>query len=330
MHGYAYYFAARALDTYYPEQTDSIFFYLDKALEMMEMESFVRKQEANSVMELKTYINTVRAKALFRTGKMPEAHKAMSEILPFLDELKNYKNLETPRHEAYQFMADYYEKVNRPGEALKYQKLLRKSEEQRYESDKIQAINEMSAKYEAEKKEMRIQNLIQKHKNTQRILWLTIGLSLALLLIFLLITLFNRLKRKNVEQKLYETALMAELRQNELEKIQSAQQELEQNPVENIIEKIAALITASIIEKNYKKAYLERLSKVDAKILGQAYQNSKIKITGMDMKYIICFVAEMDTKDISLLFNVEPASIHTVRYRIKKKFAKEDAFRTIL
>ena len=61
-----------------------------------------------------------------------------------------------------------------------------------------------------------------------------------------------------------------------------------------------------------------------------AYQTSKTKITGMDMKYLICFAADIDAKDISLLFNIEPASVHTVRYRIRKKFAKEDVFRMIL
>jgi len=48
------------------------------------------------------------------------------------------------------------------------------------------------------------------------------------------------------------------------------------------------------------------------------------------MKYIVCFVAAVDVKAISLLFNIEPASVYTARYRIKKKFAKDDTFRIIL
>jgi len=337
MHGYAYYFLAKALDDYYPKQTTSIFLYLDKAIEMMEREWLSRTQESAAGKEFKIYINTIRAKALSRKGKMQESYKVMNEALLLLNELKDdnklskdYNNLSVHRHTAYQFMADYYEKINRPAEALKYQKLLQESEAQRYESEKIQAINEMSAKYETEKKEIRIQTLVKEYKTTQRILWLTIGLSVALLTAFLLIFLSSRLKRKNVEQQLYEMALLAELRQNELEKIQNLKQELEQSPVKNTIEKISWLVEDSIIEKNTKKTYLERLSKIDAKLLEQAYQSSKAKITGMDMKYIICFSADIDVKDISLLFNVEPASVHTVRYRIKKKFSKEDSFRAVL
>ena len=105
---------------------------------------------------------------------------------------------------------------------------------------------------------------------------------------------------------------------------------MEQYPIRNVIDNIAQVISASNIEKDYKKAYLERLMKVDTKLLEMAYQTSKEKITGKDMKYIICFATDVDVKDISLLFNIEPASVHTVRYRIKKKFAKNDTFRMIL
>jgi ribosomal protein L23 len=35
-------------------------------------------------------------------------------------------------------------------------------------------------------------------------------------------------------------------------------------------------------------------------------------------------------KNMSLLFNVEPASIRTVRYRIKKKFGKKNTFNFLM
>jgi len=100
--------------------------------------------------------------------------------------------------------------------------------------------------------------------------------------------------------------------------------------MKNSIEKIIWLIDSSMIEAETKKMYLERLSKIDFHILEQAYQKSKIKITGTDIKYIICFAADMDVKDICKLFKVIPPSVYTVRYRIRKKFAKEDIFWMIL
>jgi len=330
MHGYAYYFLAKELDKFFPQQNDSIFFYLDKSLDMIEKENRSRMAEKNSVLELKSYINQIRAKALFREGKMQDSFHAMNEALSMLDELKDYKNLSVSRHAVYQFMVEYFEKINQPGNALKFMKLLQDNEAQRYNNEKLQAINDMSAKYEAEKKEIRIQTLIRENKSVQRILWLTVILSVVLLTMFILIILFSRLKRKNIEQQLYETALFAELNQSELEKMKNAKQQSELNPVTSMIERITKIVLASPIEKDEKKTYLDQIAKIDPQLLEQAYQTANIKITGMDMKYIICFAAGIDVKDISLLFNVEPASVLTVRYRIRKKFSKENAFRMIL
>ncbi|MDR2906885.1 MAG: hypothetical protein LBU91_02710 [Bacteroidales bacterium] len=330
MHGYAYWYLAKALDDYYPKLTDSISLYLDKALEMIEIDWYSRTNEKNSVLELKIYINEIRAKVYSRQGRIQDAFRCMNEALTMLDELKDYQNLNEQRYKAYQFMADYYEKNNRPGEALKFQKLLRESEANRYENEKVQAINDMSAKYETEKKEIQIQTLTKEKKIAQRTLWLLVVLSLVLLGTSALMVWSNRLRRKNVEQQLYETALLAELRQSELEKVQSQKQQLKQNPVQNTVEKVIQMVSDSLIEKNTKKDYLERLSKIDSELFEHAYQTSEVKITSMDMKYIICFSTDIDVKDISLLFNIEPASVHTVRYRIKKKFSKEDSFRMIL
>ena len=105
---------------------------------------------------------------------------------------------------------------------------------------------------------------------------------------------------------------------------------MEHNPLKNIIEKVVQMVFVSHIEKDNKKNYLERLAKIDVKLLESMCQSSVAKITSTDMKYIICFCADISVRDISLLFNIEPASVHTVRYRIKKKFAKDDTFRMML
>jgi len=330
MHGYAYFFLAKALDAYLPEENQQIFENLDKAEYLMNYEWHSFNNEANAVMELQAYIAQFRARALFREGKSREAYTEMSEALRLLDELKGYKNLSVSRNLAFEFMVEYYEKTHQPAQALKYMRLLHENDIERFENEKVQAINDMSAKYETEKKEIRIQNLVKENITARRILWLTIAMSLALLATFFFVILFSRQKNKNTEQELYETALLAELRQNELEKVQTLQQQLEQSPVNSIIENIGQMVSASLIGKEDKKAYLDRLSKLDPKLLEQVHHSSKAKITGMDMKYIICFSADFDVRDISLLFNIEPASVHTVRYRIKKKLPKETAFRVTL
>ncbi len=321
LHGWDYYYLARALDNYYPEQSDSIVVYTSKAIKMLDREKHNIKND-DAVKELLLIISIPLAKAFARKGNWLEAYKIMTEkTLPLLKELKGRRNIIDQRHAAYQFMADYHEKFGNTTEALAYHKLLHESEAERYENEKVQAINDMSVKYETEKKEIQIQILSKQRK-------LLLVLAISIFLIAVLIVSFNRLKRKNIEQQLYETALLAELHQNELEKIkdsnrQADKQELERYRAGNTIESITQIVSGSIIESDNKKIYLDRLSKLDAKLFENIFQNGNAKVTSMDMKYIICFAADIDVKDISMIFNVEPASVHTVRYRIRKKYAKE-------
>ena len=48
--------------------------------------------------------------------------------------------------ETYQNLVELYEATNRPVEALKYQKMLQESEARHYNSEKINAINDVAAK----------------------------------------------------------------------------------------------------------------------------------------------------------------------------------------
>ena len=317
---YSYYNTASCYHKSHPEQYDSIYYFLDKALEYKTGYKYV-----DAELEINVYI--FYAKLHFEQERYEQAEKELLYVLSLLEELDN-NNTAMEYTETYKFLAKCYEMMKRPAEALKYYKLLLENEGKRYDNEKVVAMNDMLVKYETEKKQIQIQTLIKE----QRILRLIIWLSLTLLTILLLIILLNRLKRKNIEQRLYETALLAELQQTEFatEKGQNAKQQLEQNRVKNTIEDITKLISVSLIETNDKQIYLQRLSQIDVKLLETAYQISKVKITGMDMKYLVCFTTDMDVKDISLLFNIEPASVHTVRYRIKKKFSKEDSFRVML
>jgi hypothetical protein len=65
-------------------------------------------------------------------------------------------------------------------------------------------------------------------------------------------------------------------------------------------------------------------------MLEQGYFTTNEKISNMDMKYIICFAIDMEVKDMSTLFNVEPASIRSVRYHIKKKLGEKNTFKFLM
>jgi hypothetical protein len=107
-------------------------------------------------------------------------------------------------------------------------------------------------------------------------------------------------------------------------------QQLEHYRIQNSIESIAQTVSDSVIETSIKKAYLKRLSKLDFKMFKTIFQDTKVKITNKDIKYMICFIADMEEKDVSLIFDIELASVYTVRYRIRKKFAKNYALLAIL
>ncbi len=191
---------------------------------------------------------------------------------------------------------------------------------------------------------------------------LTIGLLSVLLIATILLVYFFRLRKKNLEQKVYESALLAEMQQTELEynaeekkllqqkykdleaqanqsvqqagvlhsELQHIKKQMEQKPTQSLIEKTIQAISKSLIEKDSKIQYVERLNTLDTDMLEQGYLAANEKITNMDMKYIICFAVDMEVKDISLIYNVEPASVRTVRYRIKKKFNEKNTFKFLL
>lgn len=320
IHGYAYYYLARELDTYYPEQTGRILKALDRAREIMQRELAVDNPvitvESNLIKEFDIMLNSIRAGTLFRMGNLWESRAILDRTLVLLGELDDHENLNTVRSTIYRFAVEYYKKAGNPNEALHFQTRLTANEERIHEREKITAINDMSAKYDAERNRIRIDMLTRENHTTRQIMWLIAGLSLALIAAGGSIVISERLRRRSIEQQLYETALVAEL---------SALV-----PIRETIEKILSLISGSNIEQDSKAIYRERLDNLDISFLENIYRSSEGNLTSLDMKYIVCFVAKISVRDISILFNVEQASVNTVRYRIRKKIAQNDPTRLII
>jgi hypothetical protein len=320
IHGYAYYYLARELDAWYPERNAQILEALDKAREITEldlaMEGSTIAQESNLMKEFDIMLNSIRARTLFRMGRLWESHTVLDQTLVMLADLEDHENLSAVRSTVYRFAVEYYETTDNPAEALRFQTLLTKNEERIHERDKITAINDMSAKYDAERNRTRIEMLTRENRATRQIMWLIAGLSLTLVVAGGAVIIGERLRRKNTEQQLYETALVAELSPLA--------------PVRETIDKIMRLVSEANIERDTKALYLERLGGLDVSLLENVYRSSGGILTSLDMKYIACFAAEIAVRDIGQMFNVEPASVNTVRYRIRKKFSAEDPFRLVI
>jgi len=120
------------------------------------------------------------------------------------------------------------------------------------------------------------------------------------------------------------------LGENKQRHVQNVKQQLEQQSIKNAVENITQLLFDSPVKDDNKKIYHKRLFKINVKLLEEACRISKTEITYTEIKYIICFSIHIPVKDICQIFNVEVNSVYKARYRIRKKIAKEDAFRTIL
>ena len=313
---FAYYNMAHAYEKCYPERSDSISYFLERALELKTPLRMIN-------VELEISVYQAYAELHFKQKRYKEAEKDMLYVLALLEEMKDYNSVVAEFAEAYKFMITYYETLNRPDEVVKYQKLLLENERKRYDNDKIAAMDEMLVKYEVEKHKEKIERLAEQNRAKNKILILFISLMAVLIIIILILIHFYKLRKKNLEQSAYESALLAELKQNELESIK---QQIEQKPVKNMMGKLTEFISQSVLDKVKIKFYLQQLSELDLEMLEQTLRSADEKISGMDMKYMLCFAIDMDVKDMSLLFNVEPASIRTVRYRIKKKFREKTGF----
>jgi len=191
---------------------------------------------------------------------------------------------------------------------------------------------------------------------------LTISLIVVLIIVMFVIIRLYKLRKKNFELSIYETALIAELKQTELEhqlnekeqlqkqydklktlseqnfqikqsydtELKHIKQQLQQKTTKAMIGKLIDLISKSYIEKTKKNTYIQKFSELDIDMMELGYSTAKEKISNMDMKYIACFAIDMDTKDMCAIFNVEPTTIRTVRYRIKKKFGDKNTFKFLM
>ena len=139
-------------------------------------------------------------------------------------------------------------------------------------------------------------------------LWL---LLVAMLLGYWLLAL----GRKNAEAKLYEAALEADNMRQAITTLE-AQTDVEplQLLVDGLVEQLAArnMSTAGFMDLDLQHIQI---------LLGHG-----TKITTMDKRYILCFAAGMTVEEIADFMSLEPASVYTVRYRLRKKFSLDYPF----
>jgi hypothetical protein len=312
--GWSYYSMATCHYNFYDDRSDSVVWYLNKALAEKEL---IREEIPASELEVSVYVQL--SELHFRDGELAKAEEEALHVLRVAEPFKDDDTMIVDFAETYALLVKLYEQTGRPAEALKYQKMLQELEQRRYDADKILALNDMAAKHEHEKQREQITDLTEEKRHVQIISWL-LGIATLLLAVSLFaLALLTRMRRKNIELELYETALLAEQKQSELKNIK---QGLKTSLFTVAREQLVQLINTSVLEQETKELYLEKLSGFDITTLDKAILASDATFSSMDVRYLLCFAIDMKTGDIATLFNIEPASVNTVRYRIRKKAGK--------
>lgn len=258
------------------------------------------------------------AKQYMDQGKSKMAQSELLQILSIIEQTSD-NSLVVEKCNTYDFLAEIYESQGNLAQALVYEKLFTEAHLERFNTERNQALCELAVKYETEQKQTQIDLLKQEKRYVESvIIWSVSLLALLLVGLSLLLYIFHLRKRANI-QKLYEKAMEAEIRLQTLDgSIKNAAQQIQPNR-----ENLLRLIEKSILEPKIKADYYKRIEELDPRSVETIQQCAKARLSPMDIKYMACFMVGMEVVHVASVFNVEPASVHTVRYRLRKKLPSD-------
>lgn len=270
---------------YDPPLTDSMQKYIDKATDIDRLGWGFEEDHVEG--RVSTY--DLQAWIYLYEGEFKKAEAKELEVLELIESIEDARgnNLITERSEAYDFFVELYKTTGDFEKALEYQELKNENDRERFNIEKKRAIHDVETRYETGAKDLRIRNL----RHTNIMLSAVVAL-LAILSAGTMVFVFTRRKLK--EQTSYTDALVAESTENA--KHTSLQLLADQLNIDN----------------------------VDLTQLDELMKKATKPLTVVDKKYMICFLAGEKVQQIADRFIVEPASVYTVRYRLKKKFPKDE------
>ena len=292
-----------------PRQTDSIEAYLRRAEHAATLLPHLedRQEVCISIQDMWAWLHYYRKQ--YRA-----AEQTMREVLARIDSVAEFhpNTIVTERGEAYAFMVMLCTEQGRYREALDWQERLIENNAVRYDIDKTASLQEIETRYEVEKQALEMERLQERNLAFRRLLYLL--LSLLFCAILLIVVLY--LRKKNTEARLYEAALEADNMRSEIDATKAAPTDaFRELLIDNLIQQLQALPA----ETPYKEPTIERLKSLDTKRLSNLFTQGR-QLTNMDKRYLLCFAAGMTVEQIAHLFHIEPASVYTVRYRLRKKF----------
>lgn len=324
-----------------PRNADSVEYYLNKAAQS--------HQGLPTDTEIDICVFSMQAENLYVQKKYAQAERKNLEVLAILGTI-NPNNVLTEFEQTYDQLSRVYEAMGKYDLALKYSRLRMEKYKELFDAQKASAIHDVAEKYENTEKQLKIEILEQKQHAATKIMFIGIVvIGLLAISIYLIITVF-RMKRRTLEQNAYEAILLSDIKQSEVENAEksihelkkeydnlqnivtqsiktsekyksqlvSLKERIEQKPSTIAFKKMVNTIKNSNISTENKQKYIKKLENINTDELEKIFA-STVKITSLDIKYLLCFAIYMSTPDIATMFNIELSSVHTVKYRIKKK-----------
>ena len=312
---WSYYNMAFFYDMYFqPPMVDSIRYYLNRA-----RASIVGSRTREDSLEALISIVDLEAWQEYYEKDYQQAEAMMEEVLTMIDMVAQISpnTVVTERGEAYKFMAMIHQEQGHWREALVYQQQVLENNELRYDADKRKVLQEVQTQYEVEKQQLEMDKL-EAENRTHRWVMVTLGLLVILLVIGYWLLIMGR---RNAEAKLYEAALEADNMRQALHALES---KTDIDPLQVLVDELVVQLESGR-KRSYVSRAVQQLRSLDLSHIQMMLSHGQ-KITTMDKRYILCFAAGMSVEEIADFMSLEPASVYTVRYRLRKKFSSDYPF----
>ena len=312
---WSYYNMAFFYDMYFqPPMVDSVRHYLSRARASLK-DSRTRKDTLEALIS----IVDLEAWQEYYEKDYAQAEAMMQEVIVMVDTVAKVSpnTVITERGEAYKFLAMIYEEQGRWNKAFAYQQKLLDNNELRYNEDKRRVLQEVQTQYEVEKQQLELDKLAAENRLNR---WIMVALWLLLLLLVIGYWLLV-MGRRNAEAKLYEAALEAD---NMRQTIQCLESQTDVDPLVILVDELVRQLEGGA-RRDYVERTVVQLRELDLGHIQVLLSHGK-KITTMDKRYVLCFAAGMTVEEIADFMSLEPASVYTVRYRLRKKFSLEYPF----
>ena len=90
--------------------------------------------------------------------------------------------------------------------------------------------------------------------------------------------------------------------------------------IQNALTQLEGQIHSSSLSADVKNRAMTSVRAVEVELILNLYECASAPLTKANLLYIVCFLAGIDTQVIASIFHVEPATVYTVRYRLRSRF----------